>query len=1191
MFAAPMSALLLVVAVPFALSIVCSSSAAADFETVGEVQLGARRVRVEVDRTPGVVAARFAIDELAGDGSVTGTRFVENASTQVLSASQQPALVWTAERELLVVAARDGLQTWEFEADGDLAIVGALALVDVDAPDRDRPWQFAVQYPWLFAAGGEAQTLLVVDLADPESPEVVDETMLANHLDGALVALEAWGETLRLSDGATVALADTSDPRRPLPIPSSAAGGVDAADGADAATERALLSRFSFASVQEQGGPLATWQPTLVRAAAPERALGVAVTTQGGVQTLAALAPLAADTTYTFDAPDGASRTISTGRAFATVDIRLSTSGASAVGEEAVFGARCDAATGQWSFDFGDGSAPTAWSSEPIAFHSFSAPGLYRVTATLRHGNAVSSRVVEHGVVFEPTAAQPRKSSTIVYDGERQRVWCVNPDNDTVSCVDHARGVLLMEIPTGKEPRQLALAADRTLWVTNEEAWSITVLDADSGQVLETLALPFACRPFGIVHSPDETTYVATLGTQEVLRFDTLERTLIGRIHADGPLRGLAVSGDGRTVLATRWISPQANGQLVVATPADFEGGGDAPNQTQARTAARVQVLAENVGPDSRFGGRGVPNHVADVAITPDGRRAWIAAKKDNTSRGLVRDGQPFTFFNTVRPMAAVYDLVRRTDDASARIDFGARDFPVAVAFTPLGEYGFMAMRGSRSVEVFDPTDSQVLFTIDGLGVAPTGLCVDPDRQLLVVHNFLTRDLSVLSLAPLMSGTAHEAPLVGRVRTVTVEILRGPVLPGKQFFHTAVDARMSRLGHVSCASCHFDSGHDGRVWDFTDRGEGLRNTISLQGRQGTGHGLVHWTANFNEVQDFEQDMRLAQGGRGFMADHLWRASADALGYDKRGLSPELDAINSYVSTFDRFPPSPYRAQDGTLTESGQRGKQLFERLECWQCHGGRTYTDFQFGTLHDIGTLTPLSGSRIGDRLPGIDTPTLRGIWETAPYFHDGSAATLMDVLERTGLTGGHEKTTELSGAERADLVAYLLQIDGIEPPARDTVRQPDAVVAFETLPQRAGLEDLFVLTANDWPVIAPRVRVGAKVHADASAVFTDVPEFLAPAYRLHTALADADEEAGTDAPVLELTTRHDVTLTIGLDARATRVPAWLADFTEREERVGAGATTYRLFEKRVPAGVEMSLGANPEAGLTTYLVFLRRGM
>jgi len=89
---------------------------ARDFETVGAVQLEQRVVRVEVERRAGATAGRFAIDTLAPDGSVASTTYVENASTQVLSASQQPAAVWTPERELLVVAARDGLQIWEHRA-------------------------------------------------------------------------------------------------------------------------------------------------------------------------------------------------------------------------------------------------------------------------------------------------------------------------------------------------------------------------------------------------------------------------------------------------------------------------------------------------------------------------------------------------------------------------------------------------------------------------------------------------------------------------------------------------------------------------------------------------------------------------------------------------------------------------------------------------------------------------------------------------------------------------------------------------------------------------------------------------------------------------------------------------------------------------------------------------------------------
>ena len=85
-----------------------------------------------------------------------------------------------------------------------------------------------------------------------------------------------------------------------------------------------------------------------------------------------------------------------------------------------------------------------------------------------------------------------------------------------------------------------------------------------------------------------------------------------------------------------------------------------------------------------------------------------------------------------------------------------------------------------------------------------------------------------------------------------------------------------------------------------------------------------------------------------------------------------------------------------------------------------------------MGTLKPASGKRLSDTLEGLDTPTLKGIWATAPYLHDGSAATLMDVIGRN--TGDrHGGTSRLTKEEKEDLVEYLLQIDGDADPALTT--------------------------------------------------------------------------------------------------------------------------------------------------------------
>ena len=71
---------------------------------------------------------------------------------------------------------------------------------------------------------------------------------------------------------------------------------------------------------------------------------------------------------------------------------------------------------------------------------------------------------------------------------------------------------------------------------------------------------------------------------------------------------------------------------------------------------------------------------------------------------------------------------------------------------------------------------------------------------------------------------------------------------------------------------------------------------------------------------------------------------------------------------------------------------------------------------------------RLGAPLTGLDTPTLRGLWRTAPYLHDGSAPTLRDVLTTRNAMDRHGVTSGLSDAELDDLVAFLRCLDDTAP-------------------------------------------------------------------------------------------------------------------------------------------------------------------
>ncbi len=212
-----------------------------------------------------------------------------------------------------------------------------------------------------------------------------------------------------------------------------------------------------------------------------------------------------------------------------------------------------------------------------------------------------------------------------------------------------------------------------------------------------------------------------------------------------------------------------------------------------------------------------------------------------------------------------------------------------------------------------------------------------------------------------------------------------------------------------------------------ERGGGESKTGALRGRRGTGHGPVHWTANFDEIQDFENDIRAHFGGNGFLSNEDWLAEdrSDPLGAPKAGLSDALDALAAYVGSLDEFARSPHRGPDGAMTEAALRGRATFESLQCRTCHAGERLTDSGsvVGRLHDVGTIAASSGQRRGEPLAGFDTPTLRGLFDGAPYFHDGSAATLDQVLLRPG----HGDAHALSDADRGDLVVFLSSIDNDE--------------------------------------------------------------------------------------------------------------------------------------------------------------------
>jgi mono/diheme cytochrome c family protein len=210
------------------------------------------------------------------------------------------------------------------------------------------------------------------------------------------------------------------------------------------------------------------------------------------------------------------------------------------------------------------------------------------------------------------------------------------------------------------------------------------------------------------------------------------------------------------------------------------------------------------------------------------------------------------------------------------------------------------------------------------------------------------------------------------------------------------DASVCFQGWQSCGSCHSsDARVDGMNWDNLNDGIGNpKNVRSLL--------LAHQTPP-----------SMALGVRS-------NAEAAVRAGIRNSLFVELPdpfamAIDEYLKSLKPI-PSPHLVK-GQLSKAAERGKKMFldDRIGCVDCHRGPLLTDLK---RRHVGTRGPYD--QPSDK---FDTPTLIELWRTAPYLHDGSAATVRDVLTTRNPGNRHGSTSHLSSRQIDDLVEYLLSL------------------------------------------------------------------------------------------------------------------------------------------------------------------------
>jgi len=550
--------------------------------------------------------------------------------------------------------------------------------------------------------------------------------------------------------------------------------------------------------------------------------------------------------------------------------------------------------------------------------------------------------------------------------------------------IDADSGKLIRTDKSGKNIAALQLGANagmlaydptaKLAYVANRFSNHIAVVKVGDDNKLElgsTITTPV--EPFGIALSPDrKTVMVTTIADRALVAYDAASgkerwRTALGREP-----RGLAVSPDGTRALVA---------YLQTGTV-------DQIDLLEMHTAEHVALSTATTPRRCRRcgGSDGDAFARAAFAVTFMGDHEAVVPFQRETPVQIASGGNTGSYGGGFEPpvthQLAFLGLDReRTLQTTATI---AQHQPRALAWdgghdalyvAGMGTDTILQIKNASQVGIAEGVSASLTSGTNRCG--PDGVAITADGNVLVWCSF-TRVVERVDFVDAKGALATAAKLSPGPMLVA-SAMNDKQHQGMVLFHSAEPA-ISQRGALACATCHPDGRDDGLSWKIETN---TLQTPLLAGRVAGTHPYK-WDGGDKDLTTSLATTMKRLGG---------------FGLDKS----QTAQLAAYLEAL----PAPHApTRDATAVA---RGKKLFDSAEvgCRSCHDGATYSD---QTTHKFA----------GSTLPQADTPSLIGLAASAPYFHDGSAATLEALLRDRGAVHGMAETAKLSDQQTADLIAFL---------------------------------------------------------------------------------------------------------------------------------------------------------------------------